>query len=503
MNKLLSLAILSLGLAGFTLGVSRTGYSQQAGPSEGSPAARSRGPNAPLTERELQMLERIDKLEQRLAVLEARPSATSSANLIAAIPSPTTPPAVTTPSQPTGATATNAATPAPAQAGATPGSATNESSAPASFLAGTTVNLNLDTYYGYNFNRPIGRVNLLHAYDVSSSNFSLNQANVVIERAPNVQAGRRFGARLDLQYGPATESAQGNANNESRPQAFRPIWQAYGTYVAPLGHGLTVDFGKFASSLGFETNYTKDNLNYSRSYFFTFLPFYHFGLRAKYPINDKLTVMYHLMNGAQQSEDFNGFKSQHFAVILTPAKPLSWQINYYFGREQRDTIPRLNPTFAALPTQPGLSVDAIRPIPRGRLHVLDTYATWNVTGKVTLGAEADYVINRVQESSSPVRVTGGAGYARYQFMPKFALTGRGEYLSDRGGLFSGTTQALKETTLTADYAVADGFLVRGEWRRDFSNQPFFLTQSPGVLKQEQNSATLGVIWWFGGKQGTW
>jgi hypothetical protein len=503
MNRLLSLAILSLGLAGFTLCVSRTGYSQQAGQSEGLPAAANRGPNAPLTERELQMLERIDKLEQRLAVLEARPSATSTGDLIAAIPSATTPAAVTTPSQPTGATATNAATTAPAPASATPANATNESSTPASFLAGTTVNLNLDTYYGYNFNRPIGRINLLRAYDVTSNSFSLNQANVVIERAPDVQAGRRFGVRLDLQYGQATESAQGNPANESRPQVFRPIWQAYGTYVAPIGHGLTVDFGKFASSLGFETNYTKDDLNYSRSYFFTFLPFYHFGLRAKYPINDKLTVMYHLMNGAQQSEDFNGFKSQHFAVILTPVKPLSWQINYYFGREQRDAVPQLNPTFPSLPTQPGLSTEVIRPTPRGRLHILDTYASWNVTSKVTLGAEADYVINRVQESSSPVRVTGGAGYARYQFTPKFALTGRGEYLSDRGGFFSGTTQALKETTLTADYAVADGFLVRGEWRRDFSNQPFFLTQSPGVLKQEQNTATLGLLWWFGSKQGSW
>src|SRR5262245_2577323 len=32
----------------------------------------------------------------------------------------------------------------------------------------------LDTYYSHNFNRPIGRVNLLRAYDVTSNNFSLN-----------------------------------------------------------------------------------------------------------------------------------------------------------------------------------------------------------------------------------------------------------------------------------------------------------------------------------------
>jgi hypothetical protein len=209
------------------------------------------------------------------------------------------------------------------------------------------------------------------------------------------------------------------------------------------------------------------------------------------------------MNGIQQAEDFNGFKSQHFAIILTPVKPLSWQISYYFGREQRDTVPQFNPTFASLPMQPGLSTEVIRPAARGRLHILDTYATWNVTSKLTLAAEADYVINRVQTFSPPARVSGGAGYARYQFTPKFALAGRGEYLSDRGGLFSGVTQALKETTVTADYRVVEGFLVRSEWRRDFSNQAFFLSHSPGILKREQNTATLGVIWWFGGKQGTW
>jgi hypothetical protein len=501
MNIALKQLALCLVVVGFTLLLSRAGYSQQAAQSDVLTSSADEPRAALLTAREKQLLERIDRLEQRLAVLEAKQTATPG--LTAGIPSTTLPALATTPSHPLGAPATNAAAIDPEQANAAPASATSEISPSAGLLAGTTVNVNLDGYYGYNFNRPVGRVNLLRAYDVSSNSFSLNQANVVIERAPDVQAGRRFGARLDLQYGQATESAQGNANNESRPQAYRPIWQAYGTYVAPIGHGLTIDFGKFASSLGFETNYTKDDLNYSRSYFFAFLPFYHFGLRAKYPVNDQLTLMYHRMNGIQQSEDFNGFKSQHFAVILTPVKPLSWQINYYFGREQRDTVPQLNPTFAALPTQPGLSVDVIRPIPRGRLHVLDTYATWNVTGKVTLGAEADYVINRVQEFSPPARVTGGAAYVSFQLMPKFTLAGRGEYLSDRGGLFSGTTQALKETTVTADYHVAEGFLVRTEWRRDFSNQPFFLTDTLGTLKREQNTATLGLVWWFGGKQGSW
>lgn len=371
------------------------------------------------------------------------------------------------------------------------------------FFSGTTFNLTVDGYYGYNFNRPAGGVNLLRAYDVTSNSFSLNQATLVIERAPDVEAGRRFGARMDLQYGQATETVQGNAANEPRPQVYRNIWQAYGTYVAPIGKGLTVDFGKFAGALGYETNFTKDNFNYSRAYFFNYLPFYHFGFRSSYNINDKLTVTHWLVNGANQSEDFNGFKSQAMLLTIKPTNRVTLQTNYYAGKEQRDRNPALNPGFAPLPTQPGLSTDVIQPVPEGRFHVLDAYATFNVTDKLTLALEGDYVINRVQKTSAPSRVTGGAAYGRYQFTPKFALAGRFEYLSDRGGLFSGTTQALKEHTLTAEYKLADGFLMRGEYRRDFSNQPFFLTERPGVLKNEQNTATLGLVWWFGRKQGSW
>lgn len=371
------------------------------------------------------------------------------------------------------------------------------------FFHGTTINGALDGYYGYNFNQPIGRVNLLRAYDVSSNSFSLNQANLVIERAPDLDLKRRYGVRLDFQYGQATETVQGSAANELRPQVYRPVWQAYGTYIFPVGSGLTVDFGKWASSLGSEGNYNKDQINYSRSYYFNFLPFYHMGFRASYNFSPKLNFTYMLTNGAQQVEDFNGFKSQHFALVLKPASTVSWNVNYYFGQEQRDVNAVLNPGFPNGPTQPGLPVSTITPTPDGREHIFDTYMTWNATPKLTLVGEADYVVNRAFSNSAPQHVTGGAAYARYQIAPKFALAGRGEYLSDRGGLFSGATQALKETTATAEYKFADGFLARMEWRRDFSNQPFFLTDIPGKLKKEQNTATLGLIWWFGQKQGAW
>lgn len=70
-------------------------------------------------------------------------------------------------------------------------------------------------------------------------------------------------------------------------------------------------------------------------------------------------------------------------------------------------------------------------------------------------------------------------------------------------LLSGITQALKENTFTLDYKLGGGFLVRSEYRRDFSNRPSFFTDAPGRLKKEQNTPTLGRVWWMGRKEGTW
>ncbi len=84
-----------------------------------------------------------------------------------------------------------------------------------------------------------------------------------------------------------------------------------------------------------------------------------------------------------------------------------------------------------------------------------------------------------------------------------ALAGRTEYLSDRGGLFSGTTQALKEFTGTYEYKFGAGFMARVEFRRDWSNVPCFLTNKPGVLASSQPTLGVGMVWWYGGKQGVW
>jgi len=440
---------------------------------------------AELSRRVTELSALVQKLQARVDELEGKPRA----SIQPAVP--------------------DSSTAAPVQTSAAQGLPTQGSSTPSasrsgtSLLGGTTVNFLFDGYYSYNFNNPIGRVNLLRAYDVSSNAFSLNQTDLVLENAADVEHGKRFGLRLDLQYGQATATLQGNASNEPHPDVYRAIFQAYGTYIVPVGSGLTVDFGKWASSLGLEGNYTKDQMNYSRSYWFNFLPFYHMGARVNYKLNDTVALNYWITNGTQQTEPFNGFKDQLFGLNIQPRKNVAWTVNYYLGQEHPDVQFLPNYTGGGLPTAQGIPFVPIPNAPNGKLHIFDSYLTWLVSSRFTLGLEGDYVIQRLLTTSSPSHTSGGAGYARYQLTPKFAIAARTEYLSDRGGLFTGTTQAIKENTLTLEQKLADGLIVWGEWRRDASNHPYFLTDTLGTLKKEQSTATLGLVWWFGGKEGAW
>ncbi len=326
---------------------------------------------------------RVDELEKRLT---PAPPAGQTPSRESANPQVPPPPAQPQPAQ---VAATQEAALPPSQ------QTTPNKTAISNLLSGTSVNFLLDCYYGYNFNDPIGRVSRLRAYDVISNAFSLNQATVVLENAPNVAIGKRWGLRLDLQFGEATETLQGNPSNEPRPDIYRNVFQAYGTYVIPVGSGLTVDFGKFASSLGIEGNFTQDQMNYSRSYWFNFLPFYHMGVRMNYQLTKAIGVNYWLTNGTQQTEPFNNFKDQFVGLAIQPNENFSWNVNYYFGQEHPDVTFLPNSTDPSLPTAQGVPFQPISSPPGGKLHIIDSYATWRTTKKLTLALEGDYVIERL------------------------------------------------------------------------------------------------------------
>src|SRR5690242_12080851 len=96
-----------------------------------------------------------------------------------------------------------------------------------------------------------------------------------------------------------------------------------------------------------------------------------------------------------QSEDFNGFKSQAAVLIVKPSRKITWNINHYEGQDQRSLVPDLNPAIPVLPTQPGLSVTPIQTPHNGREHIIDSYVAFQMGPNWSATVEGDYVINRV------------------------------------------------------------------------------------------------------------
>src|SRR5882672_2686352 len=243
-----------------------------------------------------------------------------------------------------------AATPSPAPA-AIPQDKAAEMKMPekvtvASLLGPTSVSGFVDGYYQVNFNHPTspggtsGGGVAFRAFDYRNSTISLNMAELILDKAPDASGpAGRTGYHVSLGFGDAMNVVNtadpGNLHTGTGFAAqAQYLKEAYFSYLAPLGKGLQVDVGKFVTPMGAEVIESKDNWNYSRGLLFTWaIPFYHFGARAKYVINDKYAVTGFVTNGWNNIVDNNSGKTYGFAFAWTPTKEVSAYVNYLAGPE--------------------------------------------------------------------------------------------------------------------------------------------------------------------------
>ncbi len=334
----------------------------------------------------------------------------------------------------------------------------------------------VDGYYGYNNNK-VDMFTQGRAFDVRHNAFSLQMAKLALERKNSKDSP--LGFRVDLGVGETVDRII-SVSDSSRNDATKHVLQAYASYVAPVGSGLTIDFGKFYTPIGAEVVDTKDNFNYSRAWLFTYGPYYHTGLRAKYAFNDKVALTGFLINGwdnlFENNVGRNAGKTTGFQLSLTPTKKFS-----------------LNQTYLAGPEAPLANVSDVSNRDNWR-HVADTVATYLVNDKLTLmgnfvyGSDGDNDGNRG-------KWTGFAGYFKYAFNNRFAFSPRFEAFNDRNGLRTGVAQTVKDITLTQEIKLMNNFISRFEYRRDFSNQKFF-TNSAGDPRGNQNTVIFGLSYFF-------
>lgn len=343
------------------------------------------------------------------------------------------------------------------------------------FLKDVEVSGVVDGYYSYNNNK-VDMFTQGRAFDVRHNAFSLQMGKISLEKKNSVDSP--LGFRIDLAAGETVDRII-SVSDSTRNDATKHILQAYGSYVAP--GGLTIDFGKFYTPVGAEVVDTKDNFNYSRAWLFTYGPYYHTGLRAKYAFNDKVALTGFLVNGWDNLFENNVKTGKTVGVQLglTPSSKFA-----------------LTQTFMSGPEAPNANVPAVSARDNWR-HIADTVATVYVTDKFTLlgnfvhGRDGDNAGNRGSW-------TGFAGYFKYAFTDKLAFSPRFEVLRDEDGLRTGAAQTVKDITLTQEIKLANNFLTRIEYRRDFSNRNFF-TNSAGTARDNQNTFIIGFSYFFTSK----
>ncbi|HSS96811.1 MAG TPA: porin [Terriglobales bacterium] len=349
-------------------------------------------------------------------------------------------------------------------------------------LGPTTLSGFVDVFYGYNSNQPVGHANALHNFDMNSSEIGLNMLELVADKA--VSSDVKVGYHIALGFGQAMNQINGldfgpGFPNSTTPNFAQNLKEAYLEYMAPVGKGLQINVGKFATPAGAEVIETKDNWNYTRGLLFALaIPYTHTGLSAKYAFNSKVALTGYLVNGWNNSSENNlangnTGKTTGFSLALTPSSKFGFIENYLVGPEGfRD-----NSDYR---------------------HLSDTVVTFNPSAKLSLMANFDY--GHDSPGGVPGWWSGIAGYIKYAPNDKWAFATRGEWYNDHDGITTGVVggQHLSEFTLTAQRMLAGKLMSRLEFRRDMSDHDVFPYRDPDVFGpiDHQNTITLGLVYAF-------
>jgi hypothetical protein len=325
----------------------------------------------------------------------------------------------------------------------------------------------VDTYYGFDFNRPNGDVQLRN-FDTKHNQLSLGLLEVALEQKPT--AASRLGFRADLDFGPTTDMI--HAAEPGGADIFKAFEQAYLSWLAPAGKGLQLDVGKFVTPHGAEVIEAKDNWNYSRSLLFALaIPYYHVGVRGTYAVSDKVSLGGFFVNGWNNAVDNNSGKTFGLQAIVKPHAKVTLAQNVMMGPEQADN-----------------TADS--------RFLSDTTLTFNATSTLSLMLNYDRGTDTI--AGTGVTWQGIAAYARIQATPTWAFSPRVEWLDDADGFMTGVSQSVKEITLTSEHKVSGGLLARLELRRDMAEEAFFL-KDDGSLSKSQTTFALGLVYAFGSR----
>ncbi len=341
----------------------------------------------------------------------------------------------------------------------------------------------VDLSYVLNFNFPENHQWRSRSTAARHNELAPNMALVYVRK--DATEVSRWGMELGVQGGYDSKNfayLQGEKKVDGA-DTWRHLHRANVSYLAPVGNGLTVTAGLFNSLIGYESLYAKENANYTRSWIADNTPYMMFGVNARYPVNDKLTVAAFVINGYYHLSHPNNQPSYgaQWSYKLTPRVTATQTV--YWGPDQTKTAVEFWRLYGN--------------------HILE----WN-GDDVTIAASYDVGTEAVADQPGAPRafVMGGNVMGRWHIAGPWSVAVRPEFYWDRNGRWTGAEQFVKAITSTVEYKFPyrwTNTIVRLEHRYDESTGVgggFFRRGeiSPGVigLAPSQHLLLLGLMWSF-------
>lgn len=354
-----------------------------------------------------------------------------------------------------------------------------------------------EAYYSYNFARPENNITNNRWLDERHNSVTLQTValDVSAEKGPvSAKVTLMFGPTADRWYFEGARIPDSENHASLSPGAYsnetwKHIQTAYAGYRAPLGNGLLITGGLMPTQVGYESAAVKDNWNWSRSNIFNFLPFFHLGLRAAYPLTESLTVSASVYNGWNQATDLNKGKT---VSLQTSWLRDGWFFNLlYLGGPER---PRGDA--AGQPWR----------------NLFDAVMQYDVLPTLSLAAD---VLGGFERSDLGTDLwAGGALYARLKATDWLYFAARGDGIYERVATRNGTSEPIffgggdhvLSGTLTAELRPFEGISFRLEGRHDDSDPKVPLYYKRGFdtvggagtqrTSRAQNTFTVGLTGWF-------
>jgi hypothetical protein len=299
-------------------------------------------------------------------------------------------------------------------------------------------------------------------FDYAHNSFSMQAIDLTVAKLP----AEGYGGLVDLTLGKdaSTIASSGTAI----PGQTYDLTQAYIQYATGAW---SVIAGKFVTMAGAEVIKTTGDTNFSRSILFGYaIPYAHTGVRATYKISDAVSLVGGVNNGWDQAVDANSQKTIELSAMLNPTKAFALTAQVYSGAESGAAI--------------------------GTRNLLDLVATFTVSDSLNFVLNYDNGSqNNAVTVGSKAKWNGLAAYANYQISDPWRVSVRAETFKDTDGYRTGIVQKWKEVTLTLGYAPIKSVELRGEVRKDTSDQAAF-AYSDGVARKAQSSLGLEAIYKF-------